>query len=228
MIRCNTILYLPFSSPHPIDYDAQSNPRFRSHRSIRLSVRLSLHPPVLCFHYCSAFSLMETLVSFTLLPYIMSFKLLPDLARTFFYPSIFPSHLHTSFFLFLPPPSSSSLQFISHNLPSPSYQPAACRRQSVCLSHSAGRASSTSSFPSLPIVFSASPRLLLPSRPPSRVRNHYSQKSSGHLRVFIVSPRRNRRRLHFLFAPRPESCPWVKHMFGAEPTFTRLTLTWLH
>lgn len=56
--------------------------------SPRLSGRLSLHPLVLCIHYRSTFSLMETLESFTLLPYIMSLKLLPHLAQTFF-PSIF-------------------------------------------------------------------------------------------------------------------------------------------
>lgn len=54
-MRFDTILYLPFSCPHPVDYDARSNPRFRPPRSIHLSVRLSLRPPVLCIHYRSAF-----------------------------------------------------------------------------------------------------------------------------------------------------------------------------
>lgn len=151
--------------------------------SPRLSVHPSLHPLVLCIHYRSTFSLMETLESLTLLPYIMSFKLLPSLARTFFLH--FPSRLLASCFLF-PLSLPCAPQVISHNLPLPSYHPAACRRQSVCLSHFTGWASSTSSFPSLLVFFFVSPHLLLPSRPPPRVKNYYFQKSSDHLRVFIL------------------------------------------
>lgn len=140
----------------------------------------------------------------------MSFKLLPDLAQTFLTPFIFPS-------LLFPPPSSFLLllpcarQVISHNLPSPLYRPAACRRQSVCLSHSAGRTSSASSFPSLLVfvVFSSSPPLPLPSPSSFTCQELLLSEALDHLRVFIVCPRRNWRRLYFLFAPRPESCPWA-------------------
>lgn len=168
---------------------------------------------------------METLESFTLLPYIMSLKLLPHLAQTFF-PLHFPSRLHAC--CFLPPPPQLPLpcvpQVISHNLPSPSYHPAACRRQSVCLSHFAGRASSTSSFPSLLVFFSVCPHLPVPSCPPPCVRNYYSQKSSDHLRVFIFRLHPNGRTLLFLFTPRPETCPRMWQKVGAETQFLRLTL----
>lgn len=180
-----------------------------------LSGRLSLHPLVLCIHYRCTFSLMETLESFTLLPYIMSLKLLPHLAPTFF-PSIF---LPVSTPAVPSPPRVP--QVISHNLPSPSYHPAACRRQSVRLSHFAGRASSTSSFPSLLVFFFMCPHLPVPSCPPPCVRNYYSQKSSDHLRVFIL---RNGRTPYFLFAPRPETCPRMWQKVGAETQFLRLTL----
>lgn len=146
----------------------------------------------------------------------MSLKLLPHLAQTFF-PLHFPCRLHAC--CFPSPPLPCEPQVISHNLPSPSYHPAACRRQSVCLSHFAGRASSTSSFPSLLVFFSVCPHLPVPSCPPPCVRNYYSQKSSDHLRVFILRLHPNGRTPCFLFTPRPET--WQK--VGAETQFLRLT-----